>query len=113
MNLPTIEKSNIMSSYAAYLSGGDPSGISEIAIDKTRNISMSYDNNRLVIRSKHALTAASLGIYNITGQLLSRQTISLNNGYGEQTLDALSSGCYIARLSDGNGNTAICKFIKK
>ena len=60
-----------------------------------------------------SIAAAKLGIYNITGQLLSQQTVSITNGYAEQTLDALPSGCFIARLSDGNGHHATCKFIKK
>ena len=113
MNLPTIAKANIISSYAVNLSGDDPSGINEIVMGSTANLSISYARNRLIINSDLPVTSAKLGIYNITGQLLSQQTVSLINGYAEQNLDALSSGCYIARLSDGNGHQATCKFIKK
>lgn len=114
MNMPTIEKSNIISSYAVFLSDDDPSGIRESSYgSNAENLSMRYDYNRLIIRSKHAQDAVSLGIYNVTGQLLSQQKISLTNGYSEQTIDALPSGCYIARLSDSNGHAVICKFIKK
>ena len=112
MNLPTIAKANILSSYAVNLSS-DPSGINEMTLTNTANISMNYARDRLIISSDLSIPAAKLGIYNITGQLLSQQTVSLANGYAEQNLDALSSGCYIARLSDGNGHQATCKFIKK
>ena len=113
MNIPTIAKANILSSYVVNLSGDDPSGINEMTMTNTASISMSYARDRLIINSDLSLPAAKLGIYNITGQLLSQQTVSLTNGYAEQSLDALSSGCYIARLSDGNGHHATCKFIKR
>ena len=113
MNLPTIAKANTISSYAVHLSGDDPSGIHEMVMPNAADISMSYVRNRLIISSNQSIAAAKLGIYNITGQLLSQQTVSITNGYAEQTLDALPSGCYIARLSDGNGHHATCKFIKK
>ena len=113
MNLPTIAKANTISSYAVHLSGDDPSGIHEMVMPNAADISMSYVRNRLIISSNQSIAAAKLGIYNITGQLLSQQTVSITNGYAEQTLDALPSGCYIARLSDGSGHHATCKFIKK
>ena len=113
MNIPTIAKSNIMSSYAVHLSGDDPSGINEMAVVSKEIIKMSYVRNNLVIQSDQMLAAANLELYNVTGQLLGRQTISLPNGYYEQNVDALSPGCYIARLTDGKGHTAICKFLKK
>ena len=45
--------------------------------------------------------------------MLSGQAIDLTGSYAELSLDELTSGCYIARLSDGNGHAATCKFIKK
>ncbi|MBR5038510.1 MAG: lamin tail domain-containing protein [Prevotella sp.] len=113
MNIPTIAKANILSSYVVHLSGDDPSGINEMSMTNTPSISMSYARDRLLINSDLSIPAVKLGIYNITGQLLSQQTVSLTNGYAEQSLDALSSGCYIARLSDGHGHHATCKFIKR
>lgn len=113
MNIPTIAKANIISSYAEHLSGDEPSGIHEMVMTNATDISMSYIRNRLIISSNLSLTAAKLGIYNMTGQLMSQQTVSISSGYTEHTLDALPSGCYIARLSDGNGHQATCKFIKK
>lgn len=114
MNIPTIEKSNIISSYAIDLTGDDPTGINDISVsNKAEKVTMSYEHNSLVIRSSQSLPVANLYIYNVTGQLLSQQTITMPNGYYEQAYDTLSPGCYIARLSDRHGHTAICKFFKK
>ena len=102
------------SSYAIDLTGDDPTGINDISVsNKAEKVTMSYEHNSLVIRSSQSLPAANLYIYNVTGQLLNQQTITLPNGYYEQTYDTLSPGCYIARLSDRHGHTAICKFFKK
>ena len=34
-------------------------------------------------------------------------------GYAELPLDGLANGCFIARLTDGNGHITTCKFIHK
>ena len=113
MNIPTIEKSNILSSYAVDLTPDDPTGINETTVAEKGSIKMSYEHNSLVIRSNRSMAAATLYIYNVTGQLQGQQAVALPNGYCEQNYDMLPPGCYIARLNDGKGHTAICKFIKK
>ena len=113
MNIPTIGKSNIISSYVVDLTGDDPSGINETTVASKEGIKMSYERNSLVIRSDRPQAAATLYIYNVTGQLIGQQTVSLPNGYCEKNYDMLQPGCYIAHLTDGRGHTAICKFVKK
>ena len=110
MNVPTIAKTNILSSYAVLLDGH--SGIGRTTIADTDFIHISYAHDCLIIRSEQPLEAAELAIYNTTGQLLSLQTLSLSDGYAEHPLGSLPSGCFIARLTDGS-HTAICKFIIK
>ena len=110
MNVPTIAKNNILSSYAVLLDSH--SGIGRTTVADTDFIHISYARDCLIIRSEQPLEAVELAIYNTTGQLLSLQTLSLSDGYAEHPLDSLPSGCYIARLTDGS-HTAICKFIIK
>ena len=113
MNVPTIAKTNISSSYAINVNQSGLTGISDMAIDNTVDISIRYTADRLTIRSTTPVPVAKINIYNLAGQSVDVQAIDLNSGYAEVSLDGLSSGCYIARLSDGNGHSTICKFIKK
>ena len=113
MNVPTIAKPNIISSYAISVSQSELTGISDMAIDNTGDISIRYTADRLIVHCTTSVPFAKLNIYNLAGQSVDVQTIDLSSGYAELALDGLSSGCYIARLSDGNGHSTICKFIKK
>ena len=112
MHVPTIAKSNITSSYATVVNQPGSVGIHDIAADATAGLSLHYVAGHLVVRSTIPVDAARIDICNLAGQSLGVQTIDLGNGYAELSLDRLSSGCYIARLSDGRGHTVTCKFIK-
>ena len=114
MNVPTIAKVNLTSSYVTAVAQPDPTtGISDITVDNTIGISIRYVAGRLVLRSSIPLTTTKIDICNLAGQSLGRMTADLSDGYAELAVDGLSSGCYIARLSDGRGHTTSCKFIKK
>ncbi len=113
MNVPTIAKTNILSSYAVDITKGDPTGISLLAVGSSGHLSVQYADGSLIIRGTASQPAVRIDLCTIAGQLLGRQTVSLANGYARQSLSPLSAGCYIARLTDGNGHTAICKFIKQ
>jgi hypothetical protein len=114
MNVPTIAKSNITSSYTTAVTQPDPAtGISDITADNTVGISIRYVAGRLIIRSTTPVATTTIDICNLAGQSLGTLTADLSNGYAELTLDRLPAGCFIARLSDGRGHTTSCKFIKK
>ena len=113
MNMPTIAKPNITGSYATVVTQPESVGIHDIAADATVGLSLHYVAGCLVVRSTMPVDAAKIDICNLAGQSLGVQTIDLGSGYAELSLDRLSSGCYIARLSDGRGHTITCKFIKK
>ena len=111
MNVPTIAKANITSSYAIRINQPSQTGINDIAADNTVGISMRYTAGRLVIRSGMD-TSVTMDICNLDGRSVNSQVVDLSSGYAELSLDDLTSGCYIARLSDGRGHTVTCKFIK-
>ena len=113
MSMPTIAKANITGSYATEVVQPDMTGIHELAVDATMGLSLHSVANRLIVRSTLPVAATRMTICNLDGRALDTQAIDLTNGYAELSLDGLSSGCYIARLSDGNGHSATCKFIKK
>jgi len=112
MNVPTIAKSNITASYAIVIEQPDPINGGEGG-DITTGLSLSYVADHFVMRSTTPITSAKMDIFNLAGLSFSSQTISLNSGYAELSLNELPSGCYIARLTDGKGHTTTCKFIKK
>ena len=113
MNVPTIDKPNIIGSYAINVSQPDIDGISDLTADNTADILLRYVAGRLVVRSSTPVPAASISIYNTAGQSVDVQPIDLSSGYAELSLDGLAVGCYIARFSDGNGHITTCKFIHK
>ena len=114
MNVPTIAKANNTSSYTTAVTQPDPAtGISDITADNTVGINIRYVAGRLILRSSIPVNTTKVDICNLAGQSLGTMTADLNNGYAELPLDGLSSGCYIAKLSDGRGHTTSCKFIKK
>ena len=113
MNVPTIDKPNIIGSYAINVSQPDIDGISDLTVDNTADILLRYVAGRLVVRSSTPVPAASISIYNTAGQSVDVQPIDLSSGYAERSLDGLANGCFIARLTDGNGHITTCKFIHK
>ena len=112
MNVPTIAKSNLAGSYSTVISQPEQTGIDDIH-DITTGLSMRYVVGRLVVRSPFSNGSAKMDIYNVAGVSFGSRNVSLYGGYAELSLDDLPSGYYIARLSDGNGHTTTCKFIKK
>ena len=114
MNVPTIEKANITSSYVIEVEQDSTVvGISDLAADTTAGLTIRYTSDRLVVRTTVPVATATMDICNMAGQTLSKQTIDLSSGYAELTLESLASGYYIARISDGHGHSTTCKFIKK
>ncbi|MBR4779252.1 MAG: lamin tail domain-containing protein, partial [Bacteroidaceae bacterium] len=111
MNVPTIAKANIVTSYATFLGDDGQSGIDTPEMAGSGPFRIGFAHDCLTVRSAQPIEAAELAIYTVTGQLLARHTLSLADGYAEHPLGTLPAGSYVARLTDGYRHTAICKFI--
>ena len=111
MNVPTIAKANIVTSYATFLGDDGQSGIDAPEMADSGSFRIGFAHDCLTVRSAHPIEAAELAIYTVTGQLLAQHTLSLADGYAEHPLGTLPAGSYVARLTDGYRHTAICKFI--
>ncbi len=110
MNIPTIAKANITSSYTIPVD--QPTmGISDLAIITTEKLKVNYRADRLLIGSNTS-HVVKVELSNMAGRLVASQQVELNAGYGELTVSQLVSGCYIARITDEHGHKATCKFIK-
>ena len=110
MNIPTIGKQNIYSSYVTEVSQTTTSGISNPYIASNNGLKVHYAAYRLIVRDENA-GDAKVNIYTLSGQDAMSRSISLTNGYKEIDLSTFAAGCYIAKVIDSEGNTASCKFI--
>jgi hypothetical protein len=110
MNVPTIAKANIKSSYAEpVIIDIDPSGVSDLMADQT--LSIAYVSGRLVVNA--IADNLQLTISRLTGQTALSTTLQSAGGVAELSLAQLREGAYVAVVTDGNGNKAVCKFIKR
>ena len=112
MNVPTIAKANMTSSYATFVSQPYDVGIHDIAIDATESLSISYLQGSLAIRSTSA-ERLQVRISNLAGQSVTSLQTSLSGGYAEVSVEQLPAAIYIANVTDQQGHKATCKFIKR
>jgi hypothetical protein len=111
MNVPTIDRSNITSSYAVFIDS-DQSGINSLLADATSNLSVRYVLDNLIIRST-VDDELEVRIVNLAGQQVATLPIRLNGGYAELSVNQLPMGVFIANITDSKGHKAVCKFIKR
>ena len=110
MNVPTIAKANITTSYLTAVSQPQETGIRDLMADAAENVSINYHLGSLVISS--TLTDdMQLKVMNLAGQTLMNAPVQLSGGYAEVSVSQLPAGVYIANVTDKHGQKAACKFI--
>ena len=112
MNVPTIAKSNITTSYQMEVEQPTLDGINTIMADTSHSITARYVLGNLIVRGQVEGTI-HVDFYNLAGQFVAQKEATLNAGYAEIPVGGLSNGYYIARVKDAQGNHTNCKFIKK
>ena len=112
MNIPTIARPNILSSYLTVVEQPQGAGIHDIMADATEQISVRYAEGCLTIRSMSA-DALQVRLTNLAGQSVMSLPVALTGGYAEVPVGQLSTGIFIATVTDRQGNKATCKFIKR
>ena len=109
MTTPTIAKTNIINSYAAWLEQpeipGNGEGIDDVLAETLKVL---LADNELHIYSAEA-TAASVTVYTPTGQQCVKVQTKLADGHACIGLSTLPAGTYIVAVSDSNGNTETLK----
>ena len=110
MSTPTIAKTNIINSYAAWLEQPEDSEPDHIDMETmaTDGISLDYQGRALYIHSSTA-TSVAVTLYDITGRQHLRKSISLNAGCATINLSSLAAGTYIAAVTDPSGETQTLK----
>ena len=112
MNIPTIARPNIMSSYMSIVEQPNEAGIHDIMADAAEAISIHYTEGSLAIRSTSA-EHLQVRIVNLSGQSVASLQAQLSSGYTEVSVEQLPAGVFIATVTDHQGHKATCKFIKR
>ena len=111
MNLPTIARPNMTSSYVVPVEQPGAQGINTLMAS---NLSVRYIADRLVIRSDEVKAGSyTVTIYNVAGQPIANSRPSMVNCYAEIPVGHLTSGYYVARITDGHGFVVPLKFLIK
>ena len=108
MNIPTIGKANITSSYVTVVEQLHWTEISDMAT--TDGLSVRYVNGRLKVESLYD-GDVRVGVTNLSGQKVLAVTSRTNGGHADVGVSQLRRGVYVAVVSDSNGNKTTCKFV--
>ena len=109
MNIPTIGRANLTSSYVTPVIQTDFSGISDLAV-ASNSLTARYATQRLIVEG-NASRPLNITITNMAGQRVANLTATLSAGHAEVPVDHLAGGTYVAVVSDTKGQRAVCKFI--
>ena len=110
MNIPTIAKANITSSYLTAVSQPEKTGIRNLMADAAENVCINYHMGNLAISSTLA-DDLQLKVVNLAGQTFMNAPVQLSSGYAEVSVGQLPAGVYIANVIGKHGQQAACKFI--
>ena len=108
MNIPTISKTNMMSSYLTVVEQTSMTGISDIAV--ADGLSVHYVNGRLVVDNTDGDVLVS--VTNLSGQKVMDTTLNISGRRAGVDVSQLRRGVYVAVAADGKGNKGVCKFVK-
>ena len=109
MNIPTIAKANITSSYVTVVPQPEQTGIHNLMANTTEAVSVSYSTGSLIICSM--LSHLQLKVVNLAGQIVMNAPVPQNSGYAEVSVSELPAGVYIANITDKHGHKASYKFV--
>ena len=112
MNIPTIAKANITSSYLTAVSQPEKTGIRNLMANAAEGVCINYHMGNLAISSTLA-DDLQLKVVNLAGQTFMNAPVQLSSGYAEVSVGQLPAGIYIANVTDKHGQKASCKFIIK
>lgn len=111
MNVPTIARANITSSYTTIVPQND-TGIHDIMTNAAESLSIHYATGGLTIRSA-VDDDLQVRITNLAGQTVATLPAHLSGGFAEISVGQLHVGVYIASVTDRQGHKATCKFIMR
>ena len=112
MNVATIGKQNMLTSYAQREENSVATGITKpVFISAANGFRIRYAGGTLVLKSDEAVYA-SVEVFTASGQSMMKTMATMKGGVGFVSVDELPHGFYIARAVDADGNRVSCKFTK-
>lgn len=111
MNVPTIQKSNVLSSYVTEVEQSDINSIRNAEISSANGLRTYYTTQFVNVKSEDAKWA-KVDIFTSDGRIMEQQTVTLNHGVGKVSVAHLPKGFYVARAVDDLQNKVACKFAK-
>lgn len=110
MNIPTIEKTNIRTSYLKEVEQTS-TGITARYISNNNGLKILYRDGKLIVIDEEDENL-TIEIYNAAGVRMETESVTLFNGRSEKNIDYLPKGIYVARVINNEGKSAACKFVK-
>jgi hypothetical protein len=111
MNVQTIEKANLLSSYTQQIDQEQEHTSVHSLIASANGFRLRYGNGVLLARSE-AEGSVDIEVYTADGRTVERQTVALQGGTARISVDHLPAGLYIARATNADGTRVACKFIR-
>ena len=110
MDVATIGKANMMSSYAIKLRDEQAVAVRAIASAGT-SLRMVYGDQQLVVKGSDS-QQTTVSLFRTDGTLVSMSTVNLTDGTAYVDVSTLEPGFYVARATDNHGTSVACKFTK-
>lgn len=111
MDVPTINKSNMYTSYMTEVEQDDPSGVRKPSVGSDSEIEIRFAGNNLIIERETA-SPFHLNIYSLQGELLYSHAFNSGTNSTMVSIAHLAPGCYIAKATDSEGHSSQCKFMR-
>ena len=110
MNVATIGKSNVYSSYMTVVEQTEtpPTGLMATVASDLRVV---YGSDRLLV--KHSFDGpVTVEVFRADGQTVKKTTIDVQGGTARLGVEDLPTGFYVARVTDGQNGEESCRFVK-
>ena len=109
MNVPTIEKANMTSSYVTSV---DQSGLNTIRpVLADGSLRVCYAADRLIVKGEKS-SSVQVSVYTADGTLVCQHRARLHEGTAYVDMSQLQAGLYIAHVIDEQGRDVTCKLVR-
>lgn len=111
MNVPTIEKANIHTSYLTEVDQSSGVRNTEFAISSSNGFGIHYGAQHLLLRSEEE-GWATVNVFTSDGRIVTSEQVRLTQGTTRIDVSSLADGFYIARAVNQDHTQVTCKFMK-
>lgn len=111
MNVPTIEKSNIHTSYLTEVDQTNSVRDAHATIASANGLRIYYGSQYLFIKSEDS-SVADLSIFTTDGRLVDTQRVAIHHGSARVSLAHLPAGFYVAKATDEQHTQVACKLMR-